>query len=295
MTLTTDFGNRDWYVAAVKGVVLSTVPETQIVDVSHDVPPGEVATAAFLLAAAAPNFPPDTVHLAVVDPGVGTARRILAADAPLPAGDGERRHLFVAPDNGLLDPFLDRARVVAVERGDLFRTAPGHTFHGRDRFAPVAAALLGGVRLGELGTTVTDPMRRTSPPPERTGRLLRGSVRHVDRFGNLVTDLPADWLDAGLKETDAFEIKIADHATDLRVQTYRQIPSGKAAVLTGSLGTLELSLDSASLADAWGVRQGSPVELRLGPGTRSTSRLAQRYADGEQHDPVGVPHHQHSE
>lgn len=295
MTLTTDFGTRDWYVAAVKGVVLSKVPNSQIVDISHDVPPGEVATAAFLLEAAAPNFPPDTVHLAVVDPGVGTERRILAARADLEADDGVRSQVFVAPDNGLLDSFLDQALVVSVERGDLYRSAPGHTFHGRDRFAPVAAALLRGEALERLGTPVDDPVRLDTPPPERADRRLQGTVTHVDRFGNLVTDLPAEWLDSGVLDSGAFELEIAGHFTDLRVDTYRQIPSGRAAVLTGSLGTLELSLDGADLADAWGVEKGTQVTVRLKPGSTRTYRNGRGPSDGDQHDPVGVPHHQYSE
>ncbi|MDA8020070.1 MAG: SAM-dependent chlorinase/fluorinase [Thermoanaerobaculia bacterium] len=290
MTLTTDFGHRDWYVAAVKGVVLSRVPEAQIVDICHEVPPGDVATASFLLQAAAPNFPADTVHLAVVDPGVGTDRDILAVGAELPTEDVPRRQVFVAPDNGLLHPYLERGHVVTVDRADLFRDAPGHTFHGRDRFAPVAAALLQGESLERLGDPADNPVLFSSPHPERTQQCLRGTVRHVDHFGNLVTDLPAGWL-----ESDAFEVAIAGHVVDLRVDTYRQIPTGRAAVLTGSLGTLELSLDGADLADAWGVEPGTAVTVQLGPGSTRKSRTGFSPADGEQHDPVGVPHRQHSE
>src|ERR1700760_4906665 len=143
LTLLTDFGTADYYVAAVKGTVLRLAPGAILVDVSHEVPPGDVETASFLLRAAAPSFPEGTVHLAVVDPGVGSGRRILAVRS----GPG----IFVAPDNGLLTPFLDGAEVRSVERNELFLAGPGQTFHGRDRFAPVAASLLRGEGIERLG------------------------------------------------------------------------------------------------------------------------------------------------
>src|SRR5437588_11052452 len=147
LTLLTDFGSSDYYVAAVKGTVLRLAPGTQLVDISHQVEPGDVAGAAFLLAAAAPAFPTGTVHLAVVDPGVGSRRRILAAETA--SGSS-----LVAPDNGLLTPLLGGARVRAVERGDLYLESPGATFDGRDRFAPVAAFLLRGGAPAELGPEI---------------------------------------------------------------------------------------------------------------------------------------------
>lgn len=137
LTLLTDFGTTDYYVAAVKGTVLRGAPGTTLVDISHQVPPGDVETAAFLLAAAAASFPEGTVHLAVVDPGVGSERRILAVRTA--------SAWFLAPDNGLLTPVLDGALSVrSEERSGLFLPSPGQTFHGRDRFAPVAAFLLRG-------------------------------------------------------------------------------------------------------------------------------------------------------
>src|SRR6185369_6039340 len=138
LTLLTDFGLDDYYVAAVKGTVLRLAPGSQIVDISHQVPPGDIETAAFLLAAAFPSFPAGTVHLAVVDPGVGSSRRILAVG--IRGGSW-----LVAPDNGLLTPLLvDAESIHSVDRSELFLAGPGHTFHGRDRFAPVAAWLLAG-------------------------------------------------------------------------------------------------------------------------------------------------------
>jgi S-adenosylmethionine hydrolase len=249
LTLLTDFGAADYYVAAVKGTVLRLAPGTVLVDVSHEVPAGDVETAAFLLAAAAPSFPDGTVHLAVVDPGVGSDRRILAVRTP--------RALFLAPDNGLLTPFLDGAAVRSVARGDLFLPGPGMTFHGRDRFAPVAAWLLRGGALEDAGPEVTDPVRLPSSPPRRGAGEASGRVIHVDRYGNLITDIPAGWLPAG-----PCRAEVGGHATSRRAGHYAEIPAGEAAMLAGSLGMIELSLNGDDLARAWGIARGAAVVIR---------------------------------
>jgi S-adenosylmethionine hydrolase len=253
LTLLTDFGLDDYYVAAVKGTVLRLAPGAQIVDISHQVPPGDIETAAFLLAAAFPSFPAGTVHLAVVDPGVGSSRRILAVRR------GEDRWL-VAPDNGLLTPLLAGAESIrTVERSELFLAGPGQTFHGRDRFAPVAAWLLAGAGGGgeTLGPEITDPVRLAIAPPHRGPEGLTGRVAHVDRYGNLVTDIPWDWLPISQR----CRAEVADHGTDLRVSHYAEIPPGEAALLPGSLGTVELSLRGADLAKHWKVGRGAGVRV----------------------------------
>lgn len=249
VTLLTDFGTADYYVAAVKGVLLSRAPRATLVDLSHEVPPGDVAAAAFLLGAAAPVFPDGTVHLAVVDPGVGSERRILAVRSG--------RHAFVGPDNGVLDAVLDGAAVHAVEATGLFLPAPGETFHGRDRFAPVAACLATGGRLAELGPAVADPVRLGLPRPRREAGRARGRVAHVDRFGNLVTDLPAEWL----REREVEAVRLAGREVTRRVRHYAEIPAGRPAWMIGSLGTVELALPGESLARSWGIARGEPVEL----------------------------------
>lgn len=268
ITILTDFGTSDYYVAAVKGVLLERSPGATLVDVSHHVGTGDVEGAAWLLAAAARWYPAGTVHLAVVDPGVGSERRILAARA----GDS----LFVAPDNGLLSNVLadhEDAPVHAVDRPDLYLAGPGSTFHGRDRFAPVAAYLARGGNLDELGPRVEDPVLLPTEPPRAEGSpprsgvpgsVLRGRVAHVDRFGNLVTDIPSDWLGEG-----EVTVEVAGDeggTTSLRVDHFAEIPAGRAAALAGSLGTLELSMDGASLADAWDVWRGDAVTVRFGAG-----------------------------
>lgn len=255
LTLLTDFGTEDYYVAAVKGTVLSRAPETSIVDVSHQVPPGDVETAAFLLAAAAPSFPPGTIHLAVVDPGVGSGRRILLART--------ETALFLAPDNGLLTPFLDSAlRTWSVKREDLFLPGPGRTFHGRDRFAPVAAALLRGLSPDEAGPEIADPVRLAGEPPRREPHRATGRVVHVDRYGNLVTDIPAGWLPGDPGDPGGpCHFAVGPRSTATFVTHYAEIPEDEPAALPGSLGTIELSLNGAPLARRWGVSRGAPVEV----------------------------------
>ncbi len=266
LTLLTDFGLDDYYVAAVKGTVLRLAPQAVLVDVSHGVAAGDVAAGGWLLAAAVRWFPPGTVHLGVVDPGVGSHRRILAARA----GDA----YLVGPDNGLLPPAVGvladggAAEVRSVERDDLFLPGPGSTFHGRDRFAPVAAYLARGEPLAELGPEIDDavaaadreaPHAEGTPPREGTaGAVLRGRVVHIDRFGNLITDIPTAWVgDAPCRA------EIGSHATARRAGHYREIAPRRAAVLPGSLGTLEVALEGESLAERWAVDPGDEVTVRL--------------------------------
>lgn len=272
LTLLTDFGLDDYYVSAVKGTVLRLAPQTtHLVDISHQVPPGGVETAAFLLAAAIPSFPAGTVHLAVVDPGVGSRRRILAAR--IPGGSW-----LVAPDNGLLTPLLPGAESIrSVERDELFLAGPGQTFHGRDRFAPVAAFLLRGDaaedRGSELGPEIGDPVRLAIEPPRREPGRLAGRVAHVDRYGNLVTDIPWEWLPHGGACRAEVESAGGSQRTDRRVTHYAEIPPGEAAMLPGSLGTVELSLPGADLAARWHVGRGAGVRITLDGGWRLTESM----------------------
>ncbi len=250
VTLLTDFGLRDYYVAAVKGVLLGLAPGCVPLDISHQVDPGDVEGAAFLLAAAAPRFPSGTVHLAIVDPGVGSERRILVAERDTSS--------YVAPDNGLLTPLLDRARVRAVEREDLYLEGPGSTFHGRDRFAPVAAYLLRGEPAAGLGPAIQDPVRLPAQPPRRAERTLRGRILHVDRFGNLITDIPSRWFDGGTFTAELSGLQVTRWATH-----YQGLPAGEPAMLPGSLGTLEFSLRGESLARQSGAQRGDSVRVKL--------------------------------
>lgn len=255
LTLLTDFGLDDWYVAAVKGTVLRLAPRSQLVDIGHQVPPGAVETAGFLLAAAYPSFPAGTVHLAVVDPGVGSGRRILAVRTA--AG------FLLAPDNGLLTSLLPRAEEIrSVEKSGLFLPSPGQTFHGRDRFAPVASWLLRGEPFAALGPVVDDPVRLPIEPPRREPDRLIGRVAHIDRYGNLVTDIPFEWIPEQSSEISPrveIETVYIRHVVDRRVTCYAEIPAGEVAFLSGSLGTIELSLNGENLARRWSVARGTAV------------------------------------
>jgi S-adenosylmethionine hydrolase len=249
LTFLTDFGTSDYYVAAVKGTVLRLAPGTQIVDVSHEVPSGDIATGAFLLSAAVPWFPEGTVHLAVVDPGVGSSRRILAARVP--------SGWLVLPDNGLLTLLRGTVSSIrSVDKSDIFLPGPGQTFHGRDRFAPVAAWLLRGEAEEGLGPEIADPVLLPLEAPRREPGGLTGQVVHVDRYGNLITDIPADWLPDG-----PCRAEVAGRSLTRRAGHYSEIPNGDAAMIPGSLGTVELSLRGDDLARRWIVERGASVRI----------------------------------
>jgi S-adenosylmethionine hydrolase len=261
LTLLSDFGTSDYYVGAVKGTLLRLAPRAQLVDLSHEIPAGDVEAAADLLAGAVPTFPAGTCHLAVVDPGVGSARRLLVVQW--------RDHSLVAPDNGLLTPFLaDGGAAWSVTRSDLFLAGPGATFHGRDRFAPIAAALLRGDHPAALGVAVADAVRLAVPEPRRedgpAGLVLHGRVARVDRYGNLVTDLPAAWLAPSRPgQETSYRVELAGRVVERFATHYAELAAGDAGVLVGSRGTLELSLRDASLAAAWAVGRGEPVRVVL--------------------------------
>ena len=247
ITLLTDFGIEDYYVPAMKGTLLRLSPDSRVVDISHLVPPGDVAIGAFLLAAAVPSFPSGTVHLAVVDPGVGGVRRLLAVRTDSAT--------LLGPDNGLLSQFLDRGELRAIDRPDLYLAGPSETFHGKDRLAPVAAALARGEPFESLGRRVTDGVRLAIDPPWRRGEELGGEVVHIDRFGNLVTNIPAAWLPKGPVSV----LVDAKHTVRRRARSYEQLVTGVPGIVVGSLGTLELSLKQDSLAARWGARRGARV------------------------------------
>src|SRR6267142_117690 len=188
ITLTTDFGARDTYVAEMKAAILAITGDVHLVDITHEIAPHDVLEGALALEAAAPSFPTDTIHVAVVDPGVGTARRGLAVAA--------REGVFIGPDNGLFTPFLGGPRWSAFEISDrqFRRAVVSRTFHGRDVFAPAAAHLARGLEPARLGPPVSDPVRLPWPEAREARGTIRGAVVHVDRFGNLVTSVGAEAL-----------------------------------------------------------------------------------------------------
>jgi S-adenosyl-L-methionine hydrolase (adenosine-forming) len=253
ITLTTDFGTRDAYVAELKGVVLEIAAAAgrpvQLVDVTHDVAAHDVTEGALALDAAAPYFPAGSIHLAVVDPGVGTDRRGLVVQTD--------RALLVGPDNGLFTPFLDDSTTWhAWElRAPEYRLASvSRTFHGRDVFAPAAAHLAAGVPPERLGPRVLDPVRLSWPTVRAVAGAVAGAVLHVDRFGNLVTSIRAETLE----ELGRVRIRLGGRLLPL-VGTYGDLEPGQAGALIGSSGRLEVAVREGSAAARFKARRGTPV------------------------------------
>jgi hypothetical protein len=261
IAILTDFGLRDPYVGIMKGVMLGAT----LVDIGHEIPPQDVQKAALDLADSVTWFPPETVFVAVVDPGVGSARRaVVASVGPT--------HL-VGPDNGLLVPAVERLAAAQVSEGLAVRdiqegtyTLPAsQTFHGRDIFAPIAAHLAAGVdaeRIGPLGEPLAridlPQPRRRQDPPSLVGRILR-----VDGFGNLRTNIPGDWV-AGL-EGSALNVSMGALRPALEVPlvtSYATVPTGALLLIVGSAGTVELSVAGGSASQALGIGAGQPLELR---------------------------------
>lgn len=258
ITFTSDFGLRDPYVAEMKAVILGLTRAVHLVDITHEVDAHDVTEAALVLEAAVPYFPRGSIHVAVVDPGVGTARRGLVVEAS--------GHVFVGPDNGIFTAFLAAPgwRAFDLRAAPLRRPTVSATFHGRDVFAPAAAHLALGVPPARFGPLVSDPvtLALAEARPARGG--LAGVVVQVDRFGNLVTSIRADKLAALGAE---LEIRIAGRRLPF-VRTYGDLQPGRAGALLGSQGRLEVAVREGSAAARLGARRGAPVVV--------TRRLATR-------------------
>jgi S-adenosyl-L-methionine hydrolase (adenosine-forming) len=261
VALLTDFGTRDHYVGAVKGSILSACPDAQLVDVTHDIPPQNLAEGAFALGASFRAFPSETVFVAVVDPGVGTARRGIAVEA-----GGYR---FVAPDNGILTLVLDDHPVAALHEivnSGLFRSQVSLTFHARDVFGPVAGHLARGAPLGLVGPAARDPVLLPLPRAARDpdGRW-HAQVVHEDRFGNLTTSLRRAELELLLDEAGGERGAIVVEAGGLTlplVATYSDVPEGTPCALLGSSERLEIGVNRGSAAAHLGIGRGARVAVR---------------------------------
>ena len=257
ITLLTDFGIASTYPAQMKGVILERCPEAVVVDLSHEVPRHDVRTAAFMLASAVGAFPRGTVHAAVVDPQVGSARRVLVAER-----DGQT---FLAPDNGLLSVVLgdetSPAQIISVENRSYFRTEVSSTFHGRDIFAPVAAALASGVTPGDLGPAVESIQRLSIPASQRDGSAVRGEVLYVDPFGNLVTNVAA--AEFARVDPAGVTVLVLGAVIPGLSRAYSDVPAGALLAYIGSAGFLEVAVNRQSAASRLGARVGTPVRVRL--------------------------------
>lgn len=246
ITILTDFGSSDSYVAEVKAALLSYAPGATLVDVSHAVAPGDVRAGQYLLSRTWARFPIGTVHLAVVDPGVGTPRRALAAQVS--------GHRFVGPDNGLLSILPDDTRFVSLP---VLRDA-SPTFHARDVFAPAAARLALGARLEELGPVVSDRIGLPLPGFRVEDGLLVGEVLHVDRFGSLVSNVPCDALVRGAHVT------VAGGDVGALRRTFGDVDRGRLVAYCGSGGTVEIAVRDGSAAELLGAGVGATVTAQLG-------------------------------
>jgi S-adenosylmethionine hydrolase len=267
ITLTTDFGLQDHYVGVMKGVIAGIAPQARVIDLCHAVPPQDIARGAYILAASCRYFPPGTIHVAVVDPGVGSERRALAVEA-----GGWR---WVAPDNGLLGWVFEAlaelglavgapegpawrlggaARAVVLEAREYQLPERSHTFHGRDVFAPVAAHLAAGVPLERLGPPTATLLRLPRRLPERTPAGWRGEVLHVDRFGNLVTNLRAAHCFGG-----ACRVRVAGREIVGLSPSYAAM--AELGAIIGSDGYLEIAVPNGSAAARLGAGPGAPVDV----------------------------------
>jgi S-adenosylmethionine hydrolase len=254
IALLTDFGLCDHYVGAMKGVILGICPDAALVDISHDVPPHDVLAGAIELGASYGYFPGGAIFLVVVDPGVGSARRAIAADV------GAYR--FVAPDNGVLSAVVDDhppRRVIELSDRRYARATVSRTFEGRDRFAPAAAWLAKGIDLGALGRSAGPLSRIEIPKPVVDAGAIRGEVLRVDRFGNLVTNIDRRTFDA--RAGQSIEIRAGGSQVNKVISTYADAAPGEICALFGSSDQLEIAARGTSAAGLLHLGRGSPVHV----------------------------------
>jgi len=249
IALLSDFGTHDPFVGAMKGVLLSKAPGLTIIDITHQIPPQDIQTAAFYLMAATPYMPKGTLFMCVVDPTVGTGRGIVWART--------ENHQFIAPDNGLISWVDQKERIIEarfISNSSLFMENISSTFHGRDIMAPVAAAIAKGLPEKKIGPLFPAYRRFPFPAPVKAGNRINGQVIAIDHFGNVVTNIKRDYLSARAV------FNIADRMIKGLKLTYASVPEGEALALVGSFGFLEFSVRNGSFARTFEVKIGSVVE-----------------------------------
>lgn len=254
ITLTTDFGLSDSYVGAMKGVILRIAPDARLVDITHLAPPQDIVRASAILQGIVPYYPPETVHVVVIDPGVGSERRPIAVRTA--------QGFFVGPDNGVFTRVIADAVDAGSPPGIRHLDNPSYwlpaiswTFHGRDIFAPVAAHLASGAAFEDLGPVIDDPVLLSlSSAARRPDGSIRGRIVSVDHFGNLVSDVPAGWL-AGR----SWRFHIAGRLINGLSPTYAAVAPGEILALIGSSGQLEIAVRNGSAAQQLGVQAGEPI------------------------------------
>jgi S-adenosylmethionine hydrolase len=258
ITLTTDFGSADWFVGTMKGVILGHQPRAHLVDITHEIPAGDIRAGAFALAVSYRFFPKGTVHVAVVDPGVGSRRRAIAVQTV--------NYCFVGPDNGVLSLSLAREEIKAVHQitnEQLFLHPVSNTFHGRDVFAPVAAKLSKGLPLEKVGAPMKAFVKLSWPEPQSTANSIKGEIAYIDHFGNAITNIGNATL-ASLAEGPR-EIILRGKRLCALQPFYQALPLGKPVAVPGSSGFLELAVNGGSAAKEFHLDVGQAVILRVRP------------------------------
>ncbi len=258
IALLSDFGTRDHYVGTMKGVILGICPDVTLVDITHDVAPHDVLEGALELAASYRFFPAGTIFLAVVDPGVGSSRRGIAAEI----GD----YRFVCPDNGVLTGVVRETppkKVIELTERRYARPTVSRTFEGRDRFAPAAAWMAKGIQLTALGRNLPDYQRLDIPTPVVENGQVSGAVLRVDRFGNLITNIDRKTFEK-FGQGGALQIDVGTATVGRLVATYADMQPGEVCALFGSTDHLELAANSGSAAQMLGLARGAAIQLRRG-------------------------------
>ena len=250
IALITDFGQRDWFVASMKGVILSVNPRAVIVDINHNIPAGGISAAAFNLLASHSSFPKGTIFVAVVDPGVGSSRAAIAAKAG--------PYFFLGPDNGVLSPVIDnyyKPELRVLLNPKYFLKKVSATFHGRDIFAPAAAHLSKGVAFGKLGPRVKDIVHLSMPLAREKGKRIAGSVMYIDHFGNAITNIPSSLV---TKTTKSLRIKGRSVPV---CSCYMDVDEGKLLAVVGSCGFVEISVNKGNAAKKMMLNIGDKVGI----------------------------------
>ncbi len=256
ITLTTDFGTSDYFVGAMKGVIATLAPAAGVVDITHEITPYNILEGAFVISEAAPYFPKGTIHVVVVDPGVGSERRAIVAEI-----GGQ---YFVAPDNGVLSMILARGphKVRVISNPKLALKDVSRTFHGRDIFAPAAAHLANGVKPAQFGKQINDHVQIEGiAPTQVSGNAWRGTILKADHFGNLVTNFHIAEFNA--IKTNPFVMRAGRTKIRRLALTFSDTERGELAVVVGSAGYLEITANQASAAEALGCGAGAPLDLQI--------------------------------
>jgi S-adenosylmethionine hydrolase len=256
ITLLSDFGMRDVYVGVMKGVLLSIAPDAALVDLTHDIPAQDIQAAGFALHAAYRYFAPGTIHVAVVDPGVGTARRAVAARIGA--------HIYLCPDNGLLTPILARETLhdaVVLDKPQYHLPIVSRTFHGRDIFAPAAAHLALGIPLRDIGTPTDTLITLPLSQPTISATDITAHVVHIDVFGNLVLDVTEDMLNS----PDTWILTLSNGQSVGVHAAYADVPAGSILALFGSTGHLEIAIRNGHAVQRLGLHVGDIIRLSPTP------------------------------